>query len=164
MNADGQPLPPGYKGGLQCCTDNAQCRLKEGYKGYNRTVYFKYTVEWIDMPDNSIIPIKIYISDVTDTVKILNSSNELNITHNCLIEYDIESCNTTQKHGSGCVNVTRTNFPMKRGGYVMYGVAHQHAWGVGSPFMDRMGELSVHHYQNMRRERKQEMRKATLLE
>ncbi|KAI4297316.1 hypothetical protein L6164_037210 [Bauhinia variegata] len=42
---DGQPLPPGCKGGFQCCTDNTQGRLKNGYKRYNRTVYLNYTVE-----------------------------------------------------------------------------------------------------------------------
>ncbi|KAI4297321.1 hypothetical protein L6164_037215 [Bauhinia variegata] len=139
-DGDGQPLPPSYKGGLQCCTDNAQCRLKEGYKGYNRTVYLKYTVEWVDW-DYSIIPVKIYIPDVTDTVKISNGPNGLNVTHNCQIEYDIDRCNTTEKHDGGCIDVRKTSFPMIKGGHVIYGVAHQHAGGLGSTLYGQDGRI-----------------------
>ncbi|KAI4297330.1 hypothetical protein L6164_037224 [Bauhinia variegata] len=159
-DANGQPLSLGYKGGLQCCIDDAQCRLKEGYKGYNRTVYLKYTVKWVDW-DDSIISVKIYIPGMTDTVKKSNGLNGLNVTHNCMIEYDIESCNTTRKHGTGCVNVTKTSFPLKKRGYVIYGVAHQHAWGLGSTLLWKEWEvicISLPKYGNGS---KQEMRKAT---
>ncbi|KAI4297324.1 hypothetical protein L6164_037218 [Bauhinia variegata] len=98
-NANSQPLPPGYQGGLQCCIDNAQCRLKEGYMGYNRIVYFKYTIEWIDLLDNFIIPLRIYISDVTDIVKISNNPNGLHVTHNCLDGRVI--CTSLPKYGKG---------------------------------------------------------------
>ncbi|KAI4297329.1 hypothetical protein L6164_037223 [Bauhinia variegata] len=138
---DGQPLPPGYQGGLQCCTDNTQCRLKNGHKGYNRTVYLKYTVEWVDW-DSSIILVKIYIPDMTDIVKISNGPNGLNVTHNCQIEYDIDCCNTTQKHYSGCIDVKKTSFPMIKGCYVIYSVAHQHAGGLGSTLYGQDGRVT----------------------
>ncbi|KAK7399757.1 hypothetical protein VNO78_10946 [Psophocarpus tetragonolobus] len=48
------------------------------------------------------------------------------------IEYQVEPCRTGHKHGNGCLHVKRTSLPMQRGGYVIYGVAHQHAGGTGS--------------------------------
>jgi len=44
-------------------------------------------------------------------------------------EYDVESCSTDQKD---CLHVKRTSLPMQKGGYVIYGVAHQHSGGAGS--------------------------------
>ncbi|KAI4297313.1 hypothetical protein L6164_037207 [Bauhinia variegata] len=111
-DAYGQPLTEGYKGGLHCCYDNTQCKLKEGYKGPNRTLYLRYTVEWVDW-DNSIVP----------------------------VEYDVEPCNTTQKHDSRCIDVKKTSFPMKIGGNVIYGVAHQHASGLGSTLYGQDGRV-----------------------
>jgi len=48
------------------------------------------------------------------------------------IEYQVESCTTNHKERNGCVHVTRTSFPFQTGGYVIYGVAHQHSGGIGS--------------------------------
>jgi hypothetical protein len=43
------------------------------------------------------------------------------------VEYQVESCSTEQKEGNDCVHVKRTSLPMQTGGYVIYGVAHQHS-------------------------------------
>ncbi|KAJ6339443.1 hypothetical protein OIU77_007414 [Salix suchowensis] len=64
----GQPLRPGYVGGLRCCYDQTQCKVQQGYGGGRRSLYLRYTVEWVDW-DCSIIPVKIFIFDVTDTGK-----------------------------------------------------------------------------------------------
>jgi len=48
------------------------------------------------------------------------------------VEYEVESCSTDQKEGNGCVHVKRTSLPLQIGGYVIYGVAHQHSGGIGS--------------------------------
>lgn len=154
----GKPIRSDYKGGLLCCYDQTQCKLREGFDGPKRTLYLRYTVKWVDW-DKFIVPVKIYILDVTDTVKIPDDSSGAIPQHNCLVsefldsinfnftkhkldhtidqqnillqtEYSVESCNTGEE--KDCLHVKRTSFPMQKGGYVIYGVAHQHSGGVGS--------------------------------
>jgi hypothetical protein len=48
------------------------------------------------------------------------------------VEYDVESCSTDHNEGNGCLHVKRTSVPQQTGGYVIYGVAHQHSGGIGS--------------------------------
>lgn len=43
----------------------------------------------------------------------------------------MKSCSKVHKHGRDCVDVKRTKIPMEKGGYVIYGVAHQHSGGIG---------------------------------
>ncbi|KAG5040667.1 hypothetical protein JHK85_013143 [Glycine max] len=97
---NGEPLRPDYKGGMFCCYDQMQCRLREGFDGTKRSLYLRYT-----------------------------------------IDYQVESCSTDHKDGNGCLDVKRTSLPMKKGGYVIYGVAHQRS--------------------DMEMEKKQEMRQIT---
>lgn len=78
-DADGNPLSPDYKGGLDCCPDNTTCRLNKGFKGPKRTLYLKYTVKWFSW-DNYVVPLKIYILDVTD---VLSVSKGVTPMHNC---------------------------------------------------------------------------------
>ncbi|RYQ79160.1 hypothetical protein Ahy_Scaffold6g107857 [Arachis hypogaea] len=118
-DSDGKPLSPSYHGGLTCCPDESQCLLKKGFKPQNRTLYLKYTVKWVTW-EHYILPLRVYVLDVTDVVK--------NNTHNCLVEYDVLPC----KYGGKCVDVRRTKLPMNKGGYVIYGVAHEHVGGTGS--------------------------------
>lgn len=44
------------------------------------------------------------------------------------IEYDVDEC----QDKNDCLDVRRTAFPMEKGGYLIYGVGHQHTGGVGS--------------------------------
>ncbi|KAL4341120.1 hypothetical protein GQ457_08G034600 [Hibiscus cannabinus] len=104
-DASGSPLSPNYKGGLQCCYDGRRCRMKEGFNGMNRTVYLRYTVEWVDM-DTSIIPVK--------------------------VEYDIKSCRATGSTRNACIDDKRVSLEMPFSGYVIYGVGHQHFGAAGS--------------------------------
>ncbi|GKD10536.1 putative stress up-regulated Nod 19, partial [Tanacetum coccineum] len=62
----GRPLNPDYEGGLNCCYDGTQCQVKNGLESVKRNLYLKYTVKWVDWSD-SIVPVKIFIFDVTDT-------------------------------------------------------------------------------------------------
>lgn len=71
----GRPLAKDYTGGLYCCYDQTQCRLREGFEDVKRKLYLRYTVKWVDW-DNSFVPAKIYIFDVTDSGKRTNSSEE----------------------------------------------------------------------------------------
>ncbi|XP_044493077.1 uncharacterized protein LOC123216648 isoform X1 [Mangifera indica] len=78
----GQTLSPDYAGGLRCCYDHTQCRLRHGFEGASRSLYLKYTVKWVDW-DSSIVPVKIYIFDVTDTWKKFDDSTGLSTEHDC---------------------------------------------------------------------------------
>ncbi|ONK56103.1 uncharacterized protein A4U43_C10F4160 [Asparagus officinalis] len=66
----GYPLRKNYIGGLNCCYDKTQCQLREGFGGGEiRKLYLRYSVKWTQW-NESIIPVKIYILDVTDTGRI----------------------------------------------------------------------------------------------
>ncbi|KAK3015738.1 hypothetical protein RJ639_007865 [Escallonia herrerae] len=80
----GRPLGPDYIGGLRCCYDEMQCRLRKGFASATRSLlYVRYAVKWADNWDNSIVPVKIYIFDVTDTWKRSDGSKRLSTGHNC---------------------------------------------------------------------------------
>ncbi|XP_052481450.1 uncharacterized protein LOC105764847 isoform X1 [Gossypium raimondii] len=127
----GRPLRPYYKGGLLCCYDRTQCKVKHGFEAVRRTLYLRYTVKWIDM-DRFVLPVKIYIFDITDSWKRTPSSTEINAEHKCKIEYDIESCDATGLGNDGCIDTKRISLDVPFGGYLIYGVAHQHSGGTGS--------------------------------
>ncbi|GMJ00141.1 hypothetical protein like AT5G61820 [Hibiscus trionum] len=136
----GRPLRPDYKGGLLCCYDRAQCRVKQGFKGVRRTLYLRYTVKWVDM-DSSVLPVKIYIFDVTDTWKRTRNSTGINAEHQCKVEYDIEPCRATGLAENGCIDTRRISLDMPFGGYLIYGVAHQHSGGSGSALYREDGQV-----------------------
>ncbi|KAB1200266.1 hypothetical protein CJ030_MR0G007710 [Morella rubra] len=127
----GRPLKPDYAGGLLCCYDHTRCRVKEGFEGAEKSLYLRYTVKWLEW-DDSILPVKIYIFDVTDTWKRLENSTGENAEHKCHVEYEVESCNASCMADDGCIDNKRLSLTMPRGGFVVYGVAHQHAGGIGS--------------------------------
>ncbi|KAL2343692.1 hypothetical protein Fmac_004977 [Flemingia macrophylla] len=136
----GKPLRSDYKGGLLCCYDGLQCRLREGLVGPKRNLYLRYTVKWVDR-DMFIVPLKIYIIDVTDTFKKSDDSSGRIPEHDCHEEYDIEHCSTGDKDGNGCVDVQRTSLPMKNGGYVIYVAGHQHVGGTGITLYGQDGRV-----------------------
>ena len=89
-------LRPDYKGGLLCCYDQTQCRLREGFVGQKRNLYLRCTVKWVNW-DKFIVPVKIYILDVTDTSKISHDSKGMIAEHDCQVSEFIK------KH-AGCLN------------------------------------------------------------
>ncbi|XP_060962908.1 uncharacterized protein LOC115705647 [Cannabis sativa] len=132
----GRPLRPDYRGGLLCCYDQTNCKVRKGFQGVKRSLYLKYTVEWIDWTD-SILPVKIYIFDVTDTWNGLNSAK-----HNCKIEYEVvESCKGTSVTRVRCIDTKSTRVSIPKGGYVVYGAAHQHTGGAGSTLYGEDGRV-----------------------
>ncbi|KAF7836994.1 stress up-regulated Nod 19 protein [Senna tora] len=139
---NGYPLRPNYQGGLKCCYDNTQCKLKKGFEGPRRRFYLKYTVKWVDWDDYAM-PLKIYVFDITDNVQMPYGygSKEMSSNHDCRSEYDVEACNTAYKEGSDCIDVKKTYLPMESGGYVIYGVAHQHSGGIGSALYGQDGRI-----------------------
>ncbi|XP_028062806.1 uncharacterized protein LOC114266108 isoform X3 [Camellia sinensis] len=94
----GQPLRPGYIGGLKCCYDQTQCRMREGFESVTRGLYMRYTVTWVDW-DASVVPVKIYIFDVTDTWKKLDDSTGPSTKHHCLDGRVV--CSSIPTYGEG---------------------------------------------------------------
>ncbi|KAL2242788.1 UNVERIFIED_CONTAM: hypothetical protein Sindi_0396800 [Sesamum indicum] len=115
----GLALPPNYTSGLKCCYDSTRCRVKEGY-----------TVKYVDW-HASIVPVKIFILDVTDVWTKADESRGLKARHYCMVEYDVESCPVGVAN-DGCIHTKTLTVSLPTGGDVIYGVGHQHAGGVGS--------------------------------
>ncbi|PPR85071.1 hypothetical protein GOBAR_AA35639 [Gossypium barbadense] len=115
-----RPLRPCYKGGLLCCYDRIQYSVKHGFEAVRRTFYLRYTEKWIDM-DRSILPVKIYIFDITDSWKRTPSSTGINAEHKCKTEYDIESCDATGLGNDRCIDTKRISLDMLFDGYLIYG-------------------------------------------
>ncbi|CAL5373181.1 unnamed protein product [Camellia sinensis] len=137
---NGQPLKPDYIGGLECCYDQTRCKVREGFESVKRGLYMRYTVKWVDL-DASVVPVKIYIFDVTDTWKKLNDSTGLGTKHNCLVEYQVESCSATDITNDGCIDKRTVSLTMPTGGSIVYGVAHQHTGGIGSTLYGEDGRV-----------------------
>ncbi|KAK7260435.1 hypothetical protein RIF29_26470 [Crotalaria pallida] len=140
MDEYGEPLKPGYKGGLHCCYDYTRCKLREGFEGPKRSIYLRYTVKWVDW-DSSIVPVKIYFLDVTDTLKISDDSKGPSLNHNCKLEYEVDSCSTGNMNGNGCIDVKRSTVAMQSGGYVIYGGGHQHSGGIALTLYGQDGRV-----------------------
>ncbi|KAF8408527.1 hypothetical protein HHK36_007683 [Tetracentron sinense] len=136
----GRPLRPDYSGGLYCCYDQTQCRTIEGFESIRRSLYLRYTVKWVDWED-SIVPVNIYIFDVTDTGKRANDSTTFNARHGCQVEYGVESCGAFGVADNKCIDTKKTSLVMPTGGYVIYGVAHQHSGGIGATLYGEDGRV-----------------------
>ncbi|EOA13299.1 hypothetical protein CARUB_v10026327mg [Capsella rubella] len=134
----GRAIGPGYKGGLYCCYDKTQCRVKSGFDNgeKTRTLFLKYTVRWVDW-DNTVLPAKIYILDVTDSWKKTEGSIGDGQEHHCHVEYEVKPCKT---NGDGCIDVKKKSLMMPFNGYIVYSVAHQHAGGIGAALYRENGE------------------------
>ncbi|KAK8952269.1 hypothetical protein KSP39_PZI003879 [Platanthera zijinensis] len=132
VDGHGQPLANGYVGGLHCCYDRTQCRVKGGFGGGLRKLYVRYTVKWIEW-NPSIIPVNIYIIDVTDTGdRPSPHSSALNTQFSCKIEYTVPPCGSVGEENGNCVDFRRAKAVLRRGGDIVYGVAHQHTGGTGA--------------------------------
>ncbi|KAK7316768.1 hypothetical protein RJT34_00476 [Clitoria ternatea] len=118
----GQPLTTDYKGGLFCCQDNLQCKLRKGFQGPTRKVFLRYKIRWVDW-DEYQVPVKFYILDSTDKVR----SNGSEIIHDCLAEYMIPASD-----GEDTLHVQKAKIPIEKGGYLIYGTAHMHVGAVNA--------------------------------
>ncbi|XP_018625229.1 uncharacterized protein [Nicotiana tomentosiformis] len=131
-------IGPDYIGGLRCCYDETRCRVGKGFEGLERSLYLKYTIKYVDW-DASVIPVEIYILDVTDTWKKPESTGLMS-RHHCQIEYDVESCATAVAN-AGRVHKKKISVTLPNGGDVVYGVAHQHSGGTGSTLRGEDGRV-----------------------
>ncbi|KAG8388171.1 hypothetical protein BUALT_Bualt02G0098100 [Buddleja alternifolia] len=135
----GHVLPKNYNGGLRCCYDESRCRVKDGFRGLKRGLYLRYKVEYVDW-DASIVPVKIYILDVTDIWTRADESRGLRARHHCLIEYDVDSCPVGVAN-EGCSHTKSLTVSLPIGGDVIYGVGHQHSGGIGTTLYGEGGRL-----------------------
>uniref|UniRef100_A0A0D6QS66 Stress up-regulated Nod 19 n=1 Tax=Araucaria cunninghamii TaxID=56994 RepID=A0A0D6QS66_ARACU len=133
-----RPLKKNYIGGLYCCYDGTQCKLKEGVQGEKRKLYLKYTVYWRDW-EESIIPVRIYILDVTDTGERSVDQSRSHYLVGCQVEYDIAQC-TAGSPSNECIDLHEAHMVIPKGGDVVYGVAHQHTGGIGSTLYGQDGQ------------------------
>lgn len=128
----GRSLKPNYVGGLYCCYDGTQCKVKTGSQSIKRSIYLKYTVKWVDWSD-LIVPVKIFIFDVTDSFQYTG-------IHDCIIEYDVEE-STTRVATNDFTSTRKSNVSFPIGGDVVYGAAHQHSGGIGSALYGEDGRV-----------------------
>lgn len=131
MDEFGGALPSSYDGGLWCCHDGTRCRLKEGFQNVKRNLYLKYKITYLDW-DASIVPVSIYIFDVTDKWTKADVFRGTKARHHCLIEYDVEACPGGEVNRDSCVDTRTLTVDFPNGGDVIYGAAHLHAGGIGS--------------------------------
>ncbi|KAJ4785763.1 stress up-regulated Nod 19 protein [Rhynchospora pubera] len=115
VDEDGDEIQANYTGGLNCCYDETQCKLREGFELRPR-----------------IVPVKVYILDITDTGTGSDS---------CNVEYEVKECTSEERGKGDCIDIQTTRLVVPRGGDLIYGVAHQHSGGVGSSLYGQDGRL-----------------------
>jgi hypothetical protein len=74
VDEHGRTISKDYPGGYQCCYDQSQCPVRDGFNGEVRRLFLQYKVTWLDWTD-VVVPVKIYIIDVTDTA-LLDGTTE----------------------------------------------------------------------------------------
>ncbi|CAN4092254.1 unnamed protein product [Withania somnifera] len=136
---DGHDIEPGYFGGLKCCPDKTRCKLKTGFKGPKKGFYLKYTIKYVDWDPSSIVPVKVYIFDVTDSWKKPENPTTV-VKHVCQIEYQVESC-SADKNVCDCTHARNKSVSFPIDGDVIYGVAHQHKGAILSTLYGEDGRV-----------------------
>lgn len=119
----GRHLPADYRGGLFCCPDGAQCRLREGYVGEEETYHLRYTVDYVPF-DECAVPLSVYQLDVTDTGERTDS-----FWDGCQIEYPVAACDPDGPL-SDCTDTREVRVRIPAGGDLVYAVGHLHAGGA----------------------------------
>ncbi|KAM0862254.1 hypothetical protein ACQ4PT_045379 [Festuca glaucescens] len=128
----GRTIPKNYTGGFNCCYDQTQCQVIEGFNGKVRKLFLQYKVTWLEWTD-AVVPVKIYIFDVTDT-SLLDGT-----TDSCKIEYQVEECSSVNRANKDCIHVKTARAVLPRGGDIVFGGAHQHSGGSGSSLYGQAG-------------------------
>ncbi|CAO2184468.1 unnamed protein product [Urochloa humidicola] len=137
VDEDGRRIAAGYAGGTRCCYDGMRCRVEERFAdGEPRVIFLRYTVMWLDWSDAAVVPVRIYILDVTDTA-LLDGKSE----PDCKVEYTVEECSSENRARNECVDVKVTKEVLPRGGDIVYAVGHQHAGGIGTSLHGEDGRV-----------------------
>ena len=82
MGIHSQLLSKNYKGGMFCCQDKLQCKLRNDFHGPTRKLSLRYKIRWVDWDEHQV-PLKFYILDSTDRVR----SNGSTTIHDCQVDY-----------------------------------------------------------------------------
>ncbi|XP_024640417.2 uncharacterized protein [Medicago truncatula] len=117
-----KPLSHDYKGGIFCCHNKFQCKLRKGLPAPRRKLAIRYKIMWVDWNEQQI-PVRFYVMDSTDRVK----TNGSKTIHDCLTEYFIPGNNSSDH-----VHVQKASFPIEKGGYLIYGTAHMHTGAINA--------------------------------
>ncbi|KAL2321819.1 hypothetical protein Fmac_026198 [Flemingia macrophylla] len=128
---DGKPLSRNYKGGLFCCQDNLQCKLRKDFDAPKRKLSLRYKIRWVDWDEHQV-PLKFYILDATDRVR-LNGSTSI---HDCQAEYTIPRIGD-----SDSPHVKKANIPIEKGGYLIYSTSHMHTGVVNTTLYGQDGRV-----------------------
>ncbi|CAI0410792.1 unnamed protein product [Linum tenue] len=138
----GEPLKDDYYGGLSCCYAHTQCKVREDYEGTTRSLRMRYTLTWTEWVP-SIIPVRVYIFDVTDDMKLVvnPSSGAVAAKHDCLIEYMVESCHVDGNGEKGCADFKKSIVAMPKGGNVIFGLTHLHSGAINSTLYGQDGRV-----------------------
>ncbi|XP_062195759.1 uncharacterized protein LOC133898945 [Phragmites australis] len=131
----GRDIVKDYTGGLRCCYDQTQCKVREGFNGEARKLFLRYTVMWLDWSD-AVVPVRIYIFDATDRALLEGKSEPA-----CKVEYQVEECSSENRAQNDCVDVKVAKQVLPRGGDIVFGVAHQHSGGIGASLHGEDGRL-----------------------
>lgn len=60
------------------------------------------------------------------------------------VEYQVEACGATGSANEKCIDAKSISLDMPFGGYLVYGVAHQHAGGNGSALYRKVMKFPLH--------------------
>ncbi|XP_019167420.1 PREDICTED: uncharacterized protein LOC109163136 [Ipomoea nil] len=126
-----------YLGGIMCCFDGMRCRLRQGFHGGKRGLHLQYTVTYVDW-NPSIVPVNIYIFDVTDTLKWFDKART---RHACQLEYQVDNACSAATPANECVHSKSLTVSLPKGGDLIYGVAHQHSSALGSTLFGEDGRV-----------------------
>lgn len=124
----GNPLSKDYVGGFDCCYDQStRCKLRDGYDGREiiRKLYMRFKVRWVQWNEASVVPVKIYIIDVSS----------------CKVEYNVDQCDTNRVQNRKCVHTKKASLVVPHGGDIVYAAAHQHSGGLGVALSGQNGNL-----------------------
>ncbi|RLN05522.1 uncharacterized protein C2845_PM13G24070 [Panicum miliaceum] len=127
VDESGRRIADGYGGGLHCCYDQTR---------EPRELFLRYTVMWVDWSDAAVVPVRIYILDVTDTALLDGKPDP-----DCKVEYTVEECSSENRAKNDCVDMKVTKEVLPRGGDIVFAVGHQHSGGIGTSLHGQDGRL-----------------------
>ncbi|KAL2321814.1 hypothetical protein Fmac_026193 [Flemingia macrophylla] len=119
------------EGGLFCCQDNLQCKLRKDFDAPKRKLSLRYKIRWVDWDEHQV-PLKFYILDATDKVR----SNGSTSIHYCQAEYTIPRIGD-----SDSLHVKKENILIEKGGYLIYGTSHMHIGVVNTTLYGQDGRV-----------------------
>ncbi|CAN0920518.1 hypothetical protein LINGRAHAP2_LOCUS32094 [Linum grandiflorum] len=136
----GKALREDYNGGLSCCYAHTKCKVRDDYRGPTRSLRMRYTLTWTDWIPSVVVPVRVYILDVTDdmTLRVDPSNGAVTARHDCKVEYEVERCNGEEKE---CVDFKRSIVAMPKGGNLIHAVTHLHSGAINSTLYGQDGRV-----------------------